>query len=189
MLQSLIYVPFVLALIGPAAPGLDGIEASCIEAIKEASSAAVLDKAASEQTIKEADAIYLDAVKLIKGEKYQEAVVKLKEVLKILPNFAEGYMAYGMVLDKMGNEKEAITQFKMSVAIKPGLAPAWINLASVHQKVGNLKAAVEDLEKYLELRPDAANAASIRKHIELLKEKLSADSKEDNDSERTEADK
>jgi tetratricopeptide (TPR) repeat protein len=166
MLMSFIFIPLVVAHYLSIAP---------ILAEERLPADNMIAQASADNPIAEADIIYLDAVQAIKGEQYEIAIEKLKKMLELLPNFAEGYMAYGMVLDRQGKNSEAIIQYEKSVTLKPGLAVAWINLASVHQKTGDLQSALTDLKKYLELSPDAPNAESVRQHIEILNKQVGVD--------------
>jgi Flp pilus assembly protein TadD len=60
--------------------------------------------------------------------RFDEAIRKFSEALRIQPRDAEVHTNIGMALVRKGRIEEGITHFKTALEIKPGFAPARDNL-------------------------------------------------------------
>jgi tetratricopeptide (TPR) repeat protein len=88
------------------------------------------------------------------------------------PNWGEAWNNLGMALRRMGRLDESRQAFEQSVRLRPDAALVHLNLASVLVELGRIGEAVPQFERALKLLPEGEQAAELRKHLALLRQRL-----------------
>lgn len=106
---------------------------------------------------------------LIELKKYDLAVIKLKEVLKQVPESDKIRFYLAAIYEEMGKAPEAIEHFTRVPSESQYYGEAVVHAAYMMKKTGNLNDALSLVKKGLEKRPDVAQFYSI--YASLLDEK------------------
>ena len=89
--------------------------------------------------------------------RYKEALVKIKEALKLDKNLTvEAHYRFGEVYTKLKDSKKAIKHYKESIAVDPVAAMPNLRLGMLYFKLKNYKDAVEPLRKSIKHSPKYA---------------------------------
>lgn len=99
----------------------------------------------------------LGAVYLSKGY-YDEAIYKLKAVLRLNPNHADAHANLGVAYLSQGHIDEAISELKTVLKIKPGHTNAHTNLGIAYTRQGLLDQAIKEYLTAIRQKPDDAIA-------------------------------
>ena len=83
-----------------------------------------------------------------------QAIVALKKVISMKPDFAEAYDNIGIVFQGQGKLDEAINSYKKSISLNPNYSNPYYNMANVLKVQDKLDEAVEAYKKSIELKPD-----------------------------------
>ena len=95
-------------------------------------------------------------------EKYQQAILQCKKVIKINPDCAQAHWWLGVAFNEQGNYKEAIASCEKSISLNPNLAKCYIDLASSFYSQQNLEEAELQLRtRALNLAPNNAKAHNL----------------------------
>ncbi len=99
----------------------------------------------------------LGALLLLEGRQ-KEAVLHLREALRIKPDYAEAHNNLGYLFFSQGERKEALAHLNEAVNLKPGYPDAHSNLGAVFLSIGQPEEAFEHLTIALGLDPNNAKA-------------------------------
>jgi hypothetical protein len=89
-----------------------------------------------------------------KDGQYAEALQLTREVVRVRPDFAGGYLNLGNVLMESGELRGAMESFRRAISLHPGLAAADNNLGRALLMTGQVDAAVEEFEAAVKADPD-----------------------------------
>jgi tetratricopeptide (TPR) repeat protein len=109
------------------------------------------------------------ALVLIELKKYNEAVIKLKEVLQQVPESDKIRFYLAAIYEEMGKAPEAIENFRRIPAESQYYGEAVVHAAYMMKKSGELDEALDFVRQGIEKRPDVAQFYSI--YASLLDEK------------------
>jgi len=101
------------------------------------------------------------------------ALAHFGAAIKLQPNFADAYIARGVVLNDMQDHLQAIESYKHAIAINPNLETAHYNQANALRALGKNQAAVSSYNKAIELAPNLADAYSNRGNALIALQKAS----------------
>ncbi len=87
--------------------------------------------------------------------KLEEALACYRQVLALVPNFAEAYRNLGVVFKNQGLLDEALEHYQRAIHLEPNLVDAHISLGVVFLEQGLLTKAIESCERAFALNPDA----------------------------------
>ncbi len=118
----------------------------------------------------EAKEIFKNAQLLLSLKKYDEALVELKKLLVIEPEFEEVYFYLGEASFGAGSVKRAIYWYKESVHYSPNNSIAWRQLGRAYERVGSLIEAAKSYHICLQIDPRDIEA---KYALELVKKSLS----------------
>lgn len=122
----------------------------------------------------------LGTVAAQQGE-FDTALVAMKKVISLNPNYADGYNNLGNLYYYLGNTEESISAYIKAVHIKPTFAEAYNNLSNLLKDIGKLDQATEASEKAISLAPNMPEAFTtlgvILNHKKMYKEAIEAHSK------------
>jgi len=96
----------------------------------------------------------------------QEAILELRESIRLRESYAQGHSNLGMALELSGREEEALAQYRSATLWMPALAEAHYNLGALLHRRGRKLEAVHHYERALEIRPDFPEA---RNNLRLLR--------------------
>ena len=99
---------------------------------------------------------------------WDRSIAEYREAARLFPEDYATQFNLAMVLHRQGNDAEAIPAFQKAIVLAPSEPSFHIALGNSYQKVGRLADAQREFEAYLELEPDAADAGSVRAHIQSL---------------------
>ena len=97
-------------------------------------------------------------VVLAKQGKFEEAISRYRESLRINPNFSDAHYNLGITLFKLGKTDKSIYYLREAQRIKPYHADAHSNLGNALAKQGKFDEAVEHFIKALRIKPHDATA-------------------------------
>lgn len=121
---------------------------------------------------KTSTALFEEGQKLFAQQKYDEAIAKYEEAIKLSPNSAVGYNLLGMAYrfkynaerDPSSREKE-IDAFKKSIECDDTYWVAYVNLGATYYYIGKKKEAASLFEKALKLYPENPEKEELEKMI------------------------
>jgi Flp pilus assembly protein TadD len=100
-----------------------------------------------------------------------ESIERLREAIRLRPDFWEPRYLLGVELTQQDKISEALEEFKAVVRLRPDYAPAHFNLAVALAKQGQLADAARQFGETVRLDPDHQAA---RKYLEQLQAVLPA---------------
>ncbi len=101
---------------------------------------------------------HLGDILLAAGE-LRGGITYYEQLLRLRPDFAEGYNTLGIAWLKLGEFTSAITSFKQAIRLAPTLAAAYNNLGNAQRRQGNLAEAAATLHQASLLWPDSPEVA------------------------------
>lgn len=105
--------------------------------------------------------VYVDwGAQLLRQGCTGDAVLALKEAVRLLPESAEAQNSLGVALRLEGRLDEAISHCREAVRLSPEMAEAHNNLGSFLQESGRIDESIASLREALRLQPHFANAHS-----------------------------
>ena len=117
-----------------------------------------------------------DAYDLFQQKKYEETMVPLKEILRIMPENTEALTLMGYCHLYKGEKEQALEVFEKVVSMDSTEINAMYNLACVHSTLGNseeslkwLKKAIEGNEQYKKYAKDDEDFTSMRENDDFKK--------------------
>ena len=96
-------------------------------------------------------------------EKYHEAVIELKNALRVNPNIVAVHNLLGEVYSKMGEMDQAIASYKEAIRITPKDINAHYNLACIYQQQGADQLANTAFNQVISLSPVLAQEEDFKK--------------------------
>ncbi len=103
--------------------------------------------------------------------KYDLAIEKFTAVITSDKDYANAYLALGIVYINKKMENEAVILLEKAIELEPGNKKAHFILARLYEKLEEEEKAVKIWEKYLELNPDDKYVEIAEKHLKRLKDK------------------
>jgi len=90
--------------------------------------------------------------------KYEEAMVRYREVIGRRPDFAPAHNALADLLEESGQEAAALAQYRQALALEPGNPHLHYNLAAALEDAGQSREANAEFHEALRLKPDFTEA-------------------------------
>ncbi len=94
------------------------------------------------------------AVAYCKQERFELAIMRLRQAIALEPKDAESYCQLGSVYDQMGNYTQAIYQYERALRIKPNLTDAYYGLGLCYSKLGLVDDEISAYKSALAIKPD-----------------------------------
>jgi Flp pilus assembly protein TadD len=107
----------------------------------------------------DADELYSEGKELYRRRQYEEAAVKLEEVVKQKPAHLDARLALGICNQRLKRYEQALEQFSKALEIDRNHAPTYYNLACFYAVTGELDKAIKFLKMTIALDPRAKQAA------------------------------
>lgn len=85
---------------------------------------------------------------------WQQAIIACQNALKLDPNNADAYKAWGNVLQRQGKKGEALGCYAKALENNPNLAEVYANIGSFYAEQCNWQQAISYYEKAITLKPD-----------------------------------
>lgn len=98
--------------------------------------------------------LYYEGIYLSEDEKYQAAIEKYKQALKIDDKFSFAWDNMGLCYRKVNDYKQAINCYEKSVKLDPKAKTPLKNMAVAYSLMGNQKKASEQYEKFVSFYPN-----------------------------------
>lgn len=95
---------------------------------------------------------------LTQSKRPEEALVYLRQALRLSENFLDGYNSLGLALLALGRWDEARDAFEQCLRISPRWPPGHVNLATAFKEAGRLGEAIAEYEFAISLDPNSASA-------------------------------
>jgi protein O-mannosyl-transferase len=83
-----------------------------------------------------------------------QAMVHLREALRLKPDLAEAHYDMGLAVQRLGRLDEAIDEYRQALQLKPNLPEAYNNIGNALQEMGRVDEAIPQYEMALRLEPD-----------------------------------
>ncbi len=94
------------------------------------------------------------AVAYCKQEKFEQAIMRLRQAITLEPKDASCYSQLGSVYDQMGNYEQAISQYQKALRINPNSADAHYGLGLCYSKLGFVDDEILAYKSALAVKPD-----------------------------------
>lgn len=98
------------------------------------------------------------AAALFEAERFHDAEIAYRLLLKRFPLNAGLYNSLATVLDRQGRYREAVAHYTKAVYLQPNLTVARFNLANTLKRLGDNAACIENLQAIVDITPDFAEA-------------------------------
>lgn len=98
------------------------------------------------------------ASELLRRGRIEEAILRCKEALRLMPDYPEALNTLGNACVAAGRLPEGIAAYERAVRIEPGYAEVRANLGAALARAGRLAEAIPQLEEALRLKPGVAQA-------------------------------
>jgi len=98
------------------------------------------------------------AIKAFEAGDLTRAEAAYKEVIRLSPENAEGYLGLGAVYAQGGQDAEAIPQFEQAISLSPKNSRAYAGLGVARSGVGDMKGSLAALTKAVTLDGDNVTA-------------------------------
>ena len=92
----------------------------------------------------------------------EEAIAAFDRMLRLNPDFAEGYYNRGVAFSELGQTQEAVQDYSRTVELNPDFYNAHLNLGLVLESLGHCDQAVQSFNQAIALEPDNALAYNNR---------------------------
>lgn len=93
---------------------------------------------------------YREGLRFLKAQKYQEALDKFNECLKISPKYYDAWYGKALVYQLTGFDKFAARRYMELLKRRPDMDQARINLAALHRKHKNYEGAEDEYRLVIE---------------------------------------
>jgi tetratricopeptide (TPR) repeat protein len=90
--------------------------------------------------------------------KYRAALGHFREVIRILPQYADAHNSLATCLTALGNHDEALAELRKTISIEPRHVLARSNLGNALYRRGNVEEAMEHYRQAILLDPNSAGA-------------------------------
>jgi predicted O-linked N-acetylglucosamine transferase (SPINDLY family) len=91
-------------------------------------------------------------------DEYEKAKEKFKEVIKLQPNFVDGYYNLANIFLKLNNLEEAINFFIKTLDLDKNFYNAYFNLGICYEKFGQIDNSIKNYSLYIQNVPNDLNA-------------------------------
>lgn len=95
--------------------------------------------------------IYLDK------REFDNALVALKKAVEFDPDYIEGYLNIGLILQAQNKLDEAVEYYKKTISLNPDYYLAYDNLGAIYLDKGDLNESLTYYQKSMTLNPDNPN--------------------------------
>jgi tetratricopeptide (TPR) repeat protein len=99
-------------------------------------------------------AIYNLALVCQRQGRVKEAERLFQDVVRMSPNFDDGYYALGYLYWTQGRRDDAVAAYKKALALNPDFAEVRYNLGFIYSEEGKLDEAQNQFERALSIKPD-----------------------------------
>jgi len=106
------------------------------------------------------DKIIKNVKTLLVEEKFEEAEVLLKNIIKIDPNHYKSYINIGAIYDKLDKLNHAEEYLIKAIKLKPDYELTYFNLATTQKKLGKINEAENNFKKAIQINPNYVEAYS-----------------------------
>ncbi|MFC2061590.1 tetratricopeptide repeat protein, partial [Elusimicrobiota bacterium] len=110
--------------------------------------------------------------------KYEQAIKQFTQVITGDSDYANAYLALGIVYINKEMENEAVALLKKAAELDPANKKTYFILARLYEKLEDDNLAIAAWEKYLSLSPEKKFEDIANRHIERLKVKMEDTSNE-----------
>jgi len=93
-----------------------------------------------------------------KLKEYDKALIALKKVTELNPNYVDAHFNIGVVLNDQGKIQKAIDAYQKCISLFPNYPDAYINLGLALRAQGKIENSIETFLTVLTLKPDYAEA-------------------------------
>jgi tetratricopeptide (TPR) repeat protein len=150
----------------PVPPGTTGVE--------ETGEAA--ESTGTEQAPEDEEAVVagllVEARKLYKRRRYEQALARLDEALVLDPARGEAHVLRANVYLDRNEIDQALVAAEKAISLTPDLADAYLTVGVCRQAKGELDQALVAYRRYVELDPSGRYASSIGREIKRLEKQL-----------------
>lgn len=91
---------------------------------------------------------------MLDAGKYEEAGIAFLNVVRLRPDYVDGWFALGFAHAELHQYDKAIAEFQRAIRLKPSYADVWNNLGFVYKDSGEYDKAVPALQEAVRLKPD-----------------------------------
>ncbi|MBD1219195.1 MAG: tetratricopeptide repeat protein, partial [Aphanizomenon flos-aquae Clear-A1] len=102
--------------------------------------------------------LFVEGNKLLRLQKYQEAIASYDKAIAIKPDFHEAWYGRGLCLDNLQKYQEAIASFDKAIAIKSDYYYAWHNRGFSLNELQKYQEAITSFDKAIAIKPDFYDA-------------------------------
>ena len=93
-----------------------------------------------------------------KLKEYDKALIALKKVIELNPNYVDAHFNIGVVLNDQGKIQKSIDAYQKCISLFPNYPDAYINLGLALRGQGKIENSIETFLTVLTLKPDYAEA-------------------------------
>lgn len=105
---------------------------------------------------------------LLRQNKTEEALKKMRRAVELAPDLAEAQCNLGLTFGRLGKAEEAIEHLNKAISLNPDLTLAWLDLGSIYQTTGKTDEALKTFKMCLARFPHDHNAARLKSMISIL---------------------
>jgi Flp pilus assembly protein TadD len=109
-----------------------------------------------------------EAERLLKQQKYGEAIRLFQRALGTAPNDLRATLGLGRAHYELHKTGDALRQYQKAVKLAPRSAEAYLGLGMCQQNLGRKAEARKAYEQFLQIEPKGARAADVRRVMERL---------------------
>ncbi|MEM8638921.1 MAG: tetratricopeptide repeat protein [Cyanobacteria bacterium P01_G01_bin.54] len=110
-------------------------------------------------------ALYQEAQKLSREEKYEEALEKCRAALKKNSNSSDSWFLAGFILSVLGRHEDSLSAYNKTIELQPAHKSSWFNKALCLERLDRTAEAIDAYNKVLSI--DSTNIDSLQR-ISLL---------------------
>jgi tetratricopeptide (TPR) repeat protein len=119
-------------------------------------------------------AAYTNLGGIYQENKQPESLACFAKVIEIVPDYAPGYLNYGIALKTTGRYEEAIAAYKQAIALVPNYAQAYQELGAVLFKIGDFQTATANITVAIKLHRQQGDLTTADNLQEVLQGVLTA---------------
>lgn len=112
--------------------------------------------------------------KHLESGRYEEALSAFQNALSSDPQNFEVQLSLAVALEKLERPDEAIEEYEKAVALNSADFRPYLSLGEIYDRSNNEEKAMSAYGRFLDLAPDSDNARRVRRRIEEIEDKLSA---------------
>jgi tetratricopeptide (TPR) repeat protein len=108
---------------------------------------------------------FLHGTALAGLSQFEQAISAFQAAIRLDANFADPYMALGMVQRKLGKPEEAQNSYRKLLRLRPGHVDAYISLSAALAETGQFAEAEASLRRALQYAQDSKLQAAIQNNL------------------------